>query len=321
MESIFFYPRLTDELLREAGCLVSEYSFSYYLPSEGAKSLTLKKGRIGSLVDPTEMWRLRDDGVILRKTLTIEYPERLKGPDGIVPQAACLLPCILWASHKMSTAGVILPTSIAESPAMTCFFEHKFEPGSLIGDIELDLVLYLADKAECLAPGEEHLMNNPGVILGSVEDILLVDFDGNITDFPMEDVEDPGGPLWRVRFEAWEDPREDAFSTENFTLLINQAHPGYREIAPGGKVNMHLLQEILSEALFLLFEKVRDFDDESAWGDTMSGTDLDPGSICAVLYWFSQKGEEAFDWSTPEGRMLSIKRIVGQSYAANEEGE
>lgn len=33
-----------------------------------------------------------------------------------------------------------------------------------------------------------------------------------------------------------------------------------------------------------------------------------------MLHWFSQRGEEPFDWSTPEGRMLSIKKIVDQSF-------
>lgn len=321
MSNIHFFPRLSEELVERSGYKAAEYEFSYVSPDGDESSLALSKGRIWAVSDPADVWQLRKDGLVLEKTVIVEYPKVLKGPSGVVPAGARILPCILWSSRRLSSAGVIVPAETTESPKLTCKFKYAFEPGSLSGDLTLEAVLYVCASSPSLEQGEDLLMNEPGVLLGPLEKPVTIDFDGSSMEFPIEEFEDPAGPLWRMQFESWSDPREDLFSAASFALLLNAKHPDCPKIVGGKVSNQVLLQEILCEAYFLIFEKVRDFQDDSVWKDMISNTDLAPDSICSILHWFSQRGEEPFDWSTPEGRMLSIKRIVDQSFAEDEGDE
>ena len=314
MGNVHFFPRLTEELVEKSGYKASEYELSYVSPTGDESRITLSKGRVRTASDPAEVWRLRKDGLVLEKTVIVEYPEELKGPNGVVPAGARILPCILWSNQRLTSAGVITPDELRESSRLACRFKHKFEPGSLAGDLTLEMVLYVCAPAPSLEPEEDILMNEPGVLLGSLERPVTIDFDGASMDFPIEEFEDLAGPLWRMQFEPWYDPREDLFSAASFVLLLNAKHPDCPKIVGGKVSNQALLQEILCEAYFLIFERVRGFHDDSAWDDMISDSNLAPESICSILHWFSQRGEEPFDWSTPEGRMLSIKKIVDQSF-------
>lgn len=321
MSNIHFFPRLTEELVKKSGYKSSEYEFSYASPAGDESRLTLSKGKIRTASDPADVWQLKKDGLVLEKTVIIEYPKELKGPNGVAPAGARVLPCILWSNQRLTSAGVITPDEMMEFPRLACKFKHKFEPGSLSGDLTLELVLYVCSSAPSLEQGEDILMNEPGALLGPLEKPVIIDFDGDSMDFPIEEFEEPEGPLWCMQFEPWSDPRENLFSAASFVLLLNAKHPDCPKIVGGKVSNQALLQEILCEAYFLLFEKVRDFHDDSAWEDMISDSDLAPDSICSMLHWFSQRGEEPFDWSTPEGRMLSIKRIIDQSFAEGAEDE
>lgn len=321
MSNVHFFPRLTEELVEKSGYRTTEYELSYMSPSGDDSHLALSKGRVRTASDPVDVWQLRKDGLTIEKTVIIEYPKELKGPFGVAPVGARILPCILWTNQRLSLAGVVTPVETMESPRLACTFKHVFEPGSLSGDLTLELALYVCSAAAELEPGEEFLMNEPGVLLGFLEKPVVIDFDGSSMDFPIEEFEDPDGPLWRMQFEPWSDPREDLFSSASLALLLNVRHPDCPKIISGKVNNQALLQEILCEAYFLIFEKVRDFQDDSAWGDMISDTDLVPDSICSTLHWFSQRGEDPFDWTTPEGRMLSIKRIVDQSFAKDAHDE
>lgn len=316
MSNIHFFPRLNEVLLETCGCKTIDYSFSYIAPGGTECQLKLNAGRPFRLCDAADTWQVRKDGLILEKTLIIEYPDALKGPSGIIPKNARLLPCLLWSCPKLSTAGVIKHSELIEKPRLAAKFYHVFEPGSLDGSIQLKPVLYVGEPSSRLEEGEEFLMNEAGVLLGDIEQDLLVDFTGESMDFPIEEFSEDGGPLWFMHFEEWDDPRDDPFTSSSFVLLINAKHPDCPRKVSGQMQNEALLMEILCEAYFLLYEKVKSFDDDSAWDDMMSDSNLSPDSICSVLHWFSQRGgDDPFNWSTPESRMLSIKRIVDQSFS------
>lgn len=315
MSNIHFFPRLNEALLKKSACKTLEYSFGYIAPDGSECQLQLDQGKPARLNDIAEIWQVRKDGLILEKTLIIEYPEALKGSEGIIPKNAKLLFCLLWSCPKLSTAGVILPDEIVEKPRLAAKFRHEFKPGSIDGAIRLKPALYVGEPALELEAGEEHLINEAGVLLGDVEPEFLVDFTGESMDFPIEEFGEEGGPLWLMQFEDWDDPRDDPFTSSSFALLLNTKHPDCPRKVNGQTVNEALLLEILCEAYFLLYEKVKCFHDDSAWDDMVSDSNLTPDSICSVLYWFSQRGDDPFNWSTPESRMLSIKKIVDQSFS------
>lgn len=321
MSNIHFFPRLNDALLEESACKSSDYLFSYIAPDGSECKLQLSSGKPARLNDVAEIWQVRNDGLIIEKTIIIEYPEVLKGPNGIIPKRAKLLPCLLWSCPKLSTAGVIKPDEIVEKPRIAAKFRYVFEPGSIDGSILLKPVLYVGEPASDLEIGEGHLMNEAGVLLGDVEPGSLIDFTGETMDFPIEEFNEENGPLWMMQFEDWDDPRDDPFTSSSFVLLLNMKHPDCPRKVNGRTANEALLLEILCEAYFLLFEKVKSFHDSSAWDDMMSDSNLTPDSICSVLHWFSQRGDEQFNWSSPESRMLSIKKIVDQSFSGGEVDE
>jgi len=316
MSNVHFFPRLSEALLKASACKSSDYSFSYIAPDGSECQLQLSPGKPARLDDAAEIWQIRKDGLILEKTIIVEYPEALKGPKGVIPKKAKLSPCLLWSCPKLSTAGVIKPDEVVEKPRLAARFRHVFESGSIDGSILLKPVLYVGEPASDLEAGEEHLMNEAGVLLGDVEPESLIDFTGETMDFPIEEFSEENGPLWMMQFEDWDDPRDDPFSSSSFVLLLNAKHPDCPRKVNGQTVNEALLLEILCEAYFLLYEKVKCFHDDSAWDDMMSDSNLTPDSICSVLYWFSQRGDDPFNWSSPESRMLSIKKIVDQSFSA-----
>lgn len=321
MSNYHFYPRLTPELVSQSGFSSTEYEFSYVLPPDNeVMPLSCTIGRVATLSDPQQMWDLQNDGLIIKKRVAFEYPDVFKGPNGVAPSRSKILPCLLWSNKRLSLAGAIKPLVESSGPSLICSYEHRFEPGELAGDLTLELVLYLAESADQCEEDERILINEAGVTLGNIEEAFSVDLDGLGMDFPIEEYEDEGGPLWRMQFEPWDDPRSDLFSEASFTLLLNVKHPACPRISRGVVTNQPLLQEIIAEAYYLLFERVRA--DDSAWSDLMSGTDLEPDSICSVLHWFSERdGEDRFDWSSPEGRMLSIKKIVDFSFEADDDGK
>ncbi|GEM_PF-863251 len=317
-----FYPRITDELVDKAGIAISDYKFAYRGPDGCISDLDIVGRRSITLVDPKELWQMKADGVILHAQVTIAYPDCLVGPDGIAPHGAELQPCILWSNRATSIAGAIKPCEILYGHVVEYRFSHVFAAGEITGDLTLTPILYLMSSAERVPEDESMLINETGVNLGEIGLPFDVDFDGTSMEFPIEEYEDEDGPLWKMLFEPWEDPKEDLFSEASFTLLLNTKHPDCPKINGATVSNQPLLQEIMAEAYFLIFEKVREFDDGLAWHDMISNTDLMADSICSVLHWFSERnGDEPFDWSTPESRMACIKRIVDLSFASGDDDE
>lgn len=317
-----FYPRITSELVEKAGIVVSDYEFAYLGPDGANCDLSVSGNRVATLSDPLELWQMKADGVILYARVYIEYPECLFGPDGIVPSGADFQPCILWTNKATSVAGAIRPSETSRDRGVEYRFVHVFSAGEITGDLDLNMILYLARAADRVDDNEAMLINETGVNLGEIGRTFTVDFDGDSMEFPIEEYEDDDGPLWKIVFEAWEDPREDLFSEASFTLLLNTKHPDCPKISGASVSNQPLLQEIMAEAYFLIFEKVREFEDGAAWRDMITNTDLAADSICSVLHWFSQRnGDEPFDWATPEARMACIKRIVDLSFSSGDDDE
>lgn len=316
MSGLFFYPRVTDELIDQSSCACEPYWLGYRLDEgkEAELKQTTNHNRI-ILADGNDYWKVEDDGLLVRKIVRIQYPEALLGESGIAPLVAELSVCLIWVNDKLSQTGVIRPLRSLFDKGAVYEFEHYFEPGSIAGNLTLDTVLFVEKPADDLLPGEERLINEAGVLLGSLEPSVQLLLEDDYSDFPIGEFQEDDGPLWRLDFFEWEDPRVDQFSEENLILMLNTKHPDCPSFSPGGITNESLLREIIGSAYFLIFEKVREFEGGSCWNDTMTDSNLEKGSICKVLYWISeQDGDHQFDWSSLEGRMSCIKRIVDLNF-------
>ncbi len=281
MENLKFYPMLTDELCENAGISVDKYIFTY-LSGENEYGLKQKGSSTIKLTDPLEMWKIEDEGITLKKKISIAYPNQLHGEHGIACKESELGICIIWTNHELTQTGCILPESDIVTPTgRVCLFVHSFEPGQIKGDLELSMYMYIKKKAENVEPGENSLMNEEGVSVGEIESVVL-DFNSAFMEFPIEEYSSEKEPLWWIEFSQWEDPKStDLFDKENVCLYLNP-HYAACPMTDGTIKNLDLLVEILSTAYCMMFCRLSE-DDLRA---TRQNIGLAPNSICSILHQF-----------------------------------
>ena len=111
MDNFRFYPTLTDDMTEKSGCSVEKYSFSY-TSGEWEYELNQKGRSTIKLTDPSEIWKIENDGLRLEKKISIAYPNFLFGKDGIVCADAELGICIIWTNKTLTQTGCIMPVSL-----------------------------------------------------------------------------------------------------------------------------------------------------------------------------------------------------------------
>ena len=309
MESFLFYPTLTPELLESSGIDVEKYHFTY-MYQDKYYGLQQKGSHTIKLLDPLDIWKIETEGISLDKTLRVAYPELLKGANGVVPRNADLGICILWTNKKLTQTGIILPiTDITTATGRTCRFSYSFDPGQISGDLELCICMYVKKKAEMLEPGEENLINEDGVTVGEIENIVL-DFNSLYMEFPIEEYRSADEPLWWVEFSEWEDPKTvDMFTKDSFCLYLNpyyDACPAPSTSGAGNSIkNFDLLVDILAQTYLLLFQRLSD-DDLRA---TKKGINLNVNSVCSILNRFIEDCEDCkgLQWESPEKLLRSLQ--------------
>ena len=284
MDDLKFYPTLTNDLLGKCGCDIEKYLFSYH--ANGVDTPLRQSGSsVIKLSDPLEFWKLREDGITIKKKISLAYPAFLHGPGGVACKKADIGVCIIWTNYRLTQTGHILPVFDRSTAAgRTCYFEHTFLPGEIDGDLELSLIMYIKKAAPDVDEGERGLMNEEGVSLGEI-DHIVVDFDSAYMDFPIEEFSSEKEPLWWVEFSQWEDPKTiEKFDRDNICLYLNPHYPAC-PMTDGNIKNVDLLIEILAAAYLLIFLKLGE-DDLIATRDDI---ELAPNSICSILHDFIGK--------------------------------
>lgn len=303
MNDIFFYPRLTDELLENSGCKCDKYIFTYTY-QDNDYGLKQKGGHTIKLTDPLEIWKVSTEGLNINKTITIAYPDFLFGPTGIAPKKAEIGICIIWTNAALTQTGYIFPdTDLTTATGRRCHFEYSFKPGMLTGNLELSVILYLKKRADTVDAGEELLMNEEGVSLGTVESVII-DFNSIYMEFPIvECTPSNKEPLWWVEFSEWEDPKSiDMFNNESFNLYLNPYYDACPKVGETIK-NIDLLIDILSTTYLMIFKRLSD-DDLKA---TKLNVGLAPNSICSILHQFIIDCDEELHWESDEKLLKSLQ--------------
>lgn len=290
MDNLKFYPCLTEELIDKSGCVSEKFRFFYY--PNGMESALMQKGSsIVKLSDPLDMWKLKEDGITIKKKVAIAYPDFLYGPSGIACKEAEIGICIIWTNNRLTQTGYILPNSdISNAAGRTCYFEHTFEPGEIDGDLELSLCMYIKKAANTVDLGEEILMNEEGVSIGEIDNIV-VDFDSIYMEFPIEEYSSDKEPLWWIEFSQWEDPKTiEKFTKDNICLYLNPYYPAC-PMTDGNIKNMDMLIDILATAYLMMFQRLSE-DDLIA---TRSNIGLESNSICSILHQFISESDLRFE--------------------------
>ena len=257
MDNLSFYPRLTDAMREACGLTVSKYEF-FYFDQDKVYNLTQKgSSTIKLIADSNPPWSIERGGVAFTKTVSIAYPRLLFGINGIACSNASIGICLLWTNKTLTQTGCLLPDSDIETETgRTCYFNCMFQPGTIKGDLELSIILYIKKKADTLLPGEDILINEEGAAVGEVETVVL-DCNSTFMEFPIEEVNAPDEPLWWVSFSQWEDPRIDLFDRENICLYLNVHYQACPLI--GEKIkNIDLLIDILSTTYLMIFQKIEE---------------------------------------------------------------
>ena len=142
-------------------------------------------------------------------------------------------------------------------------------------------ILYVQKEAENVHPGEEHLINEAGVTIGTIDSIAL-DFDSLYMDFPIKEVKDPNMPLWWLELNQWDDPTQDPFNEDYVCLYLNSHYSFCPKVGDTIK-NVDILVEIVSTAYLMIIKKIEEM---GYLVPTLDGNNLEVGSISQAMYYF-----------------------------------
>lgn len=307
MENMLFYPTLTPEMSEASGLNVDKYRFTYMYQGK-TFGLQQRGSATIKLSDPLDLWEVESEGVIFEKTIRIAYPNLLKGKEGIACQNAELGICIIWVNKKLTQTGYILPVSdVTGKQGRICKFYHAFNPGTISGDLELNLIFYIKKKADEVLDGEEDLINEDGVSVGEIEHVVL-DFSSIYMEFPIEEYKSDSEPLWWVEFSEWEDPKTiDMFSKDSLCLYLNPYYegcPAPSTSESGDSIkNLDMMVDILAQTYLMIFLRLSD-DDLKA---TRQNIGLTTNSICSILHQFIEGCYEELHWESPEKLLKSLQ--------------
>lgn len=314
MENLFFYPTLTDQLMETVGCTASRYGFSYLFDGE-YRDLKARGKTTIKLDDLWESWKVEYDGLHLKREIVFEYPEALYGENGIACKNAEIGICIIWTNKTLTQMGTILPESIDKSGSVLhIYFEYDFNPGEIKGDLELETILYIKKAADEVLKSEEHLMNEVGVKVG-VLDVCKLDFGSIYMDFPIQEVNLKKQPLWWLEIGTWTDPRQDMFNEDNLCLFLNTAYDCCPKVGENIK-NVDVLIDIIATAYTMLFQKIEDM---GYLSQTLNDVDLEPGSICKIMFYFWSGCSTPIDISSVERMHKTIWMNVADMLAGGDE--
>lgn len=314
MQNIYFYPKLTEEMLENCGCSVTKYVFTYSYQGQDF-GLMQKGSSTIRISDPREIWKIETEGINLEKTVRIAYPHLLYGKDGVACTGAEIGLCIIWTNKTLTQTGCILPeTDITTPQGRVCKFSYTFEPGVIVGDLELTVSAYIKSAASEVLPNETSLMNEEGVSVGIIDSVIL-DFNSVYMDFPIEEFKSDKEPLWWVEFSQWEDPKtSDGFTKDNICLYLNPYYAAC-PMTDGTIKNLDILIDILATTYFMTFQRLSD-DDLRA---TRQDIGLQPNSICSILHQFIEDCEEEPHFETPEKLLKSLQKEIRNRLTAGDE--
>ena len=314
MRNIYFFPKLTEELLESCGCTHGKYVFTYSYQDQEFGLLQKGSSTI-RISDPREIWKIETEGLHFEKTIKIAYPHLLYGKDGIACTGAEIGICIIWTNKTLSQTGCILPENDITTPqGRVCKFDYSFEPGVIAGDLELTVSTYISKAASEVPADEEKLMNEEGVSVGEIESVVL-DFNSIYMEFPIEEYKSEKEPLWWVEFSQWEDPKtSDGFTKDNICLYLNPYYAAC-PMTDGTIKNLDLLIDILATTYFLVFQRLSE-DDLKA---TRQDIGLQPNSICSILHQFIEDCEEELHFESPERLLKSLQKEIRNRLTAGDE--
>lgn len=316
MDSLFFYPTITEKMLEDAGCCGKEYDFSYLM--EGDYYPLKAKGKNNlRLEDKLESWKIENDGIHIEREVNVAVPDIFKGENGVACRSAELGICVIWKNPYLKQMGYIMPIAIFDNNQGIGYqFIHDFPAGEIKGNLILETVIYIKKAANRIDIEEQHLMNETGVILGVI-DSVTVRSDNEYMEFPIKEIHDKNQPLWWLELNQWEDPRQDPFNEDYICLYLNSAYKNCPKVGESIK-NVELLVEIVSTAYFMIMKKIEEM---NYLNDTVRDVNLEPGSIAKIMNYFCTGCNPAFRHDSIELMQKTIRQNIDFMLRGGEEDD
>lgn len=309
---MFFYPTLTDELKDAAGFSSTPYTFSYSV--EGIDYKLVGRGKSVVKFDD-EAWKVERDGLRVRRRVVVEYPDILYGGSGIACSDAELGLCIIWINRSLTQMGTILPQNEYDNDSSKVYeFDYEFAPGTLKGDLNLEMQLYIRKPAISIRSDEKSLMNDEGVTVGVLDETHL-DFGSMYMEFPITEVNNKKQPMWWLELSDWSEPKEDLFNEENLCIYLNTAYESCPKLGDTIKY-ADVLIDIITTAYVMLFKRVMDC---GCLADTINDVGLEQGSISKILFYFKDSCETEIDFSSEERMHKTIWMNVADMIYGDDE--
>lgn len=304
------FPVLNNQLrTRMRYTVMDGYDF-YYVRDSQEYTLSSQEVGLGQLkhkiVDEEGIWNPDDYNFCMRRNYSLQNYKCLFGENGLACSNAVLGLALVWTSADSKQRGAVEIGEIHnDSTPLEFRLAYEFKRAQLRGMIDFSTVLYIKHVG---TPGftEGHLANMYGCLLGEL-DRYQIQLDGNGSVFPIYEISEPGQPLWYIKCD-WDDPTYDQFS-DSLSIFINTAHKNYKYLDKTKRIfNSQLLSEVMASALCTLILKLKS--DNAYWDNTVTGHNLQPGSVSAAVNYFIKTLE--WDISTPETLSISVRKYLDQ---------
>ena len=268
-KDLYFHPTLSEANYKNFGLEAEDFTFSY-------RDVILDFDQKGILANPEdELWKAQNNGVRIRTSVKIKSEDALYGRTGILCTGARIGFYVIWSNPNTMQSGC---EPLDSDDGINYFLDQIVPPEHVKGTLYLELHAYVARRAEEVLEGEEFLMNEPGVSLGTLatEEILLND---DHLSFPILKVTEDDKPMWWVEIN-WDDPEVDRFDN-SITVYLNKKFKTY----PKSVNDSELLCTIISTVYFLIIKKLKAKDKELV-RNVFNSDHYDEYSVCNVMHYF-----------------------------------
>lgn len=279
---IALYRKIDEQLIEKAGIKFGELTLSYTQSEGETKYIDLPEEELNfiQINEFDSMWSPSENSLIIEQTLHVDNPSSLFGDEGVADIDSKIG---LGVHLHSKTSGFQKTISVGSFPnendPIQIHFYHEFPPSTIRGVVNLDFFLYLHESHN----NNPKFANHSGMIL-TFEDLNMVELiiDGSGSNFPINEFEEPGGPLWKLE-KNWADASEDSFDSSNVNLAFNTKHRLFEEIKKDTRVvNRGLMGNIMIQAMSMIIQQTLIIEENQIEDED----DIMPGSVlAAVAYW------------------------------------
>lgn len=279
MSNFTLYPRLREKHIENIDYKKTKINFSFNNDDEITKiNVSDSDNNYYSVRDIDNKWLYKFSNLIIDKNIEFS-PKFLFGSNGIAPRNATIGFAVAWESITSLTRGIKEEFEFSHNSTINEDINIYFDKRDIKDVVRIKLVLFLKRKATIIEDNEEHLNNLEGSILGVLDEFVL-DFLGDGSSFPVEEIEDRNKPLWHlnINYDTLDDMAHDSIA-----LIINKSHKDYSLFDYNSKrYNLDFITEVMINVVVMLISEILSKDDM----DIILNDNFNEGSIGSLIKYY-----------------------------------